>query len=285
MREDFAVFILCHGNPDRVLTWESLDRCKYQGKRYIILDDEDKTIEGYQNRFGKDRCLIFSKEEYAKKVDAMDNLNYRKCAVFARNACYDLAKQVGVKYFCQIDDDMVDIAYRTVINGEVKRTRCYSVDSLFDALITFLDTNPNFYSVAIAQPGDYVGGINSGAIKKKYWRKTMNFWMCDVDKPLRFNGTLNDDVNTFTYNGTQGKIFLTVPGIMQDQPQTQSTGGGMADAYTVMNTYNKSFRTVMLCPSCVKVAAFHNSVYPRIHHKIYTENAYPKIISDRFKIQ
>ena len=70
---------------------------------------------------------------------------------------------------------------------------------------------------------------------------------------------------------------------MIDQPETQSVAGGMSDIYLQLNTYVKSFYPVMLNPSACKVSVFR-SKYPRIHHKIYEENAYPKVISDRFKI-
>ena len=197
MLDNFAIFILCHGRPDNVITWDSLKRCGYTGKIYIILDDEDKTIQGYQDRFGKENCLIFNKEEMRSKMDPMDLMHHMKCAVYARNACYYLAKSLNLKYFCQIDDDMVDLAYRTIVDGQLKRQRCYQADKLFENLIKFLNTNENLYSIAIAQPGDFIGGKGATMARKQYKRKCMNFWMCDVDKWLVYNGTLNDDVNTY----------------------------------------------------------------------------------------
>ena len=52
MRTDFAVFILSHGRANRLLTVDALKKCGYTGKYYIILDNEDDSIQTYKNNFG-----------------------------------------------------------------------------------------------------------------------------------------------------------------------------------------------------------------------------------------
>lgn len=52
--------------------------------------------------------------------------------------------------------------------------------------------------------------------------------------------------------------------------------------YKSTGTYVKSFYSVMLAPSCVKVAMMGQS-HQRIHHSINWEHCCPKIISDRFR--
>ena len=44
----FVAFILTHGRPDRVLTYEKLRKHGYTGKIYIVCDDEDKTLPEYR---------------------------------------------------------------------------------------------------------------------------------------------------------------------------------------------------------------------------------------------
>ncbi|MFQ7049208.1 MAG: hypothetical protein ACLRR1_11145 [Alistipes shahii] len=53
----FVAFILTHGRPDRVLTYEKLRKHGYTGKIYIVCDDEDKTLPEYRKRFGD--VLVF----------------------------------------------------------------------------------------------------------------------------------------------------------------------------------------------------------------------------------
>jgi len=52
MRNDFCIFILTHGRPDRVHSYDSLIKAGYTGKVYIVIDDEDKTAAEYRKKFG-----------------------------------------------------------------------------------------------------------------------------------------------------------------------------------------------------------------------------------------
>lgn len=72
----FVAFILTHGRPDRVLTYEKLRKHGYTGKIYIVCDDEDKTLPEYRKRFGD--VLVFSKSEIAKTFDEGDNFGDRR---------------------------------------------------------------------------------------------------------------------------------------------------------------------------------------------------------------
>ena len=93
-----AVFILSHGRPDNVITYQTLRKQGYTGKIYIIVDDEDKTLKDYKNNFG-DEVIVFSKKDYENKFDIMDNFSGNKVIVYARNACYDIARNLGLDYF------------------------------------------------------------------------------------------------------------------------------------------------------------------------------------------
>jgi len=43
--KDFAVFILSHGRPNDVITYKTIIKQGYTGKIFIILDNEDNTIQ------------------------------------------------------------------------------------------------------------------------------------------------------------------------------------------------------------------------------------------------
>ena len=58
---NLAVFILSHGRPDNVITYETLRKQGYTGKIYIIVDDEDKTINKYKEKY-KNEIIVFSKQ-------------------------------------------------------------------------------------------------------------------------------------------------------------------------------------------------------------------------------
>ncbi len=281
-KDDFAVLILCHGRPDNTPTYQTFRNYGYTGKMYIICDDEDDTLPEYQRIFGSDNVIVFSKDKIADTFDTMDSTKKRGCAVYARNACFEIAKNLGLKYFCELDDDYTSVPYRYSIGDKLYRSKTADLDAVFDAYIEFLDTSEHIYSVAFGQPGDFIGGTRGTIYNRKYKRKAMNSWLCAVDKFFTFNGTMNDDVNTYLLEGSRGKVFLTFDFIMIDQPETQSVKGGMTELYLGTGTYQKSFYSVLCCPSFVKVEMMGDRHY-RIHHSIEWNNAVPKIISDKYR--
>ena len=46
--KNFCAFILSHGRANNVKTYETLRRQGYTGDIYIVVDDEDKSIEEYR---------------------------------------------------------------------------------------------------------------------------------------------------------------------------------------------------------------------------------------------
>jgi len=281
--DKFCVFILCHGRPDNTPTWNTMRKYNYTGPMYIVCDDEDSTVDKYRENFGAENVLIFSKDEMAKIVDTRDTTKSRKCAVYARNACFRLAKQLGYQYFCEMDDDYVGVPYRWVEDdGKMYRSKSSDLDKVFDAYIDYLNTSPDFYSVAFAQPGDLIGGANSFMHHTVYVRKCMNSWICDVDKYFEFHGTMNDDVNTYLDYGRRGKIFFTCDFIMIDQPATQSVDGGMTELYKGEGTYIKTFYALLSNPSNVKIDMMGDRHY-RIHHHVDWPLSVPRILSSSYK--
>ena len=87
------------GRPDNVPTYTTLKESGYTGKIYIICDDEDTTISHYKSIFGDTNVKVFKKDDYLDKFDLMNNEIYKKCAVYARNACFDIAKELRIKIF------------------------------------------------------------------------------------------------------------------------------------------------------------------------------------------
>lgn len=278
--DEFAVMILCHGRPDNTPTFNTLRKYGYTGRIIIVCDDEDKTLPQYQELYPE--VQVFSKDYVATYMDAMDNSNDRRCAVYARNACFDIAEKLGLKYFAEYDDDYTSHPYRWEEDGVMYRSRLANLDATFEAYLDFLETNENIYSVAFGQPGDFIGGCGSRLHKERYRRKCMNSWICKTDRRFTFNGRMNDDQLTYSLYGMRGKIFITFDFMMIDQPETQQVKGGMTDMYLGAGTYQKTFFSIMCCPSFIKAGMMGDKHY-RIHHSVSHENACPKIISGRYK--
>ena len=107
MRDDFAIFILTHGRPYNVVTNKTLEKCGNTNRVYYVIDNEDKYADRYYWNFGKENVIIFDKKSKAKEFDTMDILEGRdrRAIVYARNACFDIAKSLNLKYFLELDDD------------------------------------------------------------------------------------------------------------------------------------------------------------------------------------
>lgn len=269
----FAVFILTHGRADNVVTKKTLDRCGYTGDIYYIVDNEDKQIDKYIKNFGEERVKIFNKKAMADSIDEYNNFDNRSVIIHARNACFDIAKDLGLDYFVQFDDDYYYFGYR----GDNGAVICNNLNNVFNSFIEFLN-NTNVKSLAFSQGGDHIGGF-SGI---KFKRKAMNSFICSTKNDFRFIGSINEDVNTYTTLGSRGDIFFTFTGFQLDQKDTQSQNNGMTTEYLLTGTYVKSFHSVLSMPSSVKVSMM-NSNNPRLHHKINWKNTTPMILREFYK--
>jgi len=280
-----AVFILSHGRPDRVKTVRLLEKGNYTGDWYIVCDDEDETLSQYQKKYG-DKVLVFSKDKAKNMFDLMDNTNEKKVVVYARNYVFKIAEDLGLTHFIVLDDDYTQIYYVMLFvvgEGELmirKERRVKNLDKLFEATFDLLDET-GALTIAYAQSGDFMGGIN-GFMRKGFKRKAMNTFFFRTDRKMEFMGRINEDVNAYVYHGMRGELIFSVAFVAVRQIRTQTNEGGLTDAYKNLGTYVKSFYTVMLAPSCVKIGAM-GELYPRLHHVIDWEHCVPKIISDRYK--
>lgn len=280
MRDDFAVFILSHGRAENIITIPTLRNCGYTGKIYIIIDDLDPQKDIYKKKYG-DNVIVFDKKAEALKSDTFDNDDDMRIVLYARNICHDIAKDLGLTYFLELDDDYNYFNFRYVNQGVLKHTRCKQLDNVFEAMLNFLDIS-GALTVAMAQSGDFIGGEGSSVWQKQLARKAMNSFFCRTDRPFKFTGRINEDVNAYVTLGSQGNLFFTVAFISLNQGMTQQNEHGLTDVYLKYGTYVKSFYSVMCMPSAVKISTMGNSDR-RIHHCINWENCTPKILSDKYK--
>lgn len=290
--DDFIVFILSHGRAKNVVTYETLISQGYTGRIGIVIDDEDKQGDEYRKKFGEDNVFVFNKDQIAKNFDEVIKGD-RRTVVYARNACFDIARNIGVKYFVELDDDYsyfsfaLDGNYRFVENqknGGVSRFKnIKNLDEVFKIILNFYKNTPSIASIAMAQAGDLIGGEQASCLSSvRLLRKAMNSFFCSVDRPFKFSGRINEDVNTYTMEAHRGTLFFTDCQVYLNQGATQKNSGGMTDVYLDSGTYLKSFFSVICCPSAVKVALMGTS-HKRLHHNIDWGSCTPKIISERYR--
>ena len=292
VRDSFATFMLSHGRVDNFITLKTLQNAGYTGKWYILLDDEDEQIDKYKEKFGEDHIKIFSKKETEKDFDIMDNFDGNKVIVYARNALNKIAKEMGLEYFWELEDDYGEMNARIPIGNHLPIIQIRDLDSVIEAFLDYLDKT-NCKTIAWAQTGEMMGGLNGNIWKQKVKRKAMNTFFFKVDNAPttpgdRFIGRMNDDVNWYIDAGKRGEVILQTALVTLTQEETQQSKSGNTIAYRGMGTYVKSFYSILTRPDCVKISILFSShsgsnIFPRIHHKIDWEKCVPKIVSDRFK--
>ena len=277
--DDFAVFILTHGRPDRIHTLKTLEKQGYTGDWYLVIDNEDKKADEYYKNYG-DKVIMFDKKAISLTFDTADLSDDRRAIVYARNACFQIAKELGIKYFVEFDDDYTSFNLRYPKDGKLVARMLENLDDIFEMMLDFLE-DTQALTVCFSQGGDHIGGL-TGRWKRGLIRKVMNSFFCRTDRPFQFLGRVNEDVNTYTYLGSKGELMLTTTDLMLVQLQTQSNQGGMTDLYLDSGTYLKSFYTVMYMPSAVEIREM-GTANRRLHHHVKWNNCVPMILNERYK--
>lgn len=284
--DNLCAFILTHRRPDRVITLDTLSRNHYTGPLYLVVDEEDPTLPEYRRRYG-DSVVTFSKAAIEPHFDIQDNFRQRKGAVvYARNAAFDLAEQLGYRYFFLLDDDYTDFNYRTDHRGRYTFRSGIDLNQTLHHLLDYFRSIPAL-SITIAQGGDYMGGGGSTCREVSrvigMRRKAMNSFICDTQRRFQFTGRVNEDVNAYTLLSTRGELFFTYMPLALQQITTQRNPGGLSETYLDAGTYVKSFYTVMLCPSATRIIEMGYQGTRRLHHSIRWRYAAPKILRESLR--
>jgi hypothetical protein len=280
--KDFAVFILTNRRPDRVVTLSTLRKSGYTGRVVFVLDDLDDTLEAYKKSYPKDEFYVFSKEEGMNITDTADNTRNPKAVVYARNMCHRIARDLKLESFLVLDDDYTSFLWTSDSEKNFNRKNIKSIDVVFDAFLDFLKGTPT-QTICFAQGGDFIGGKESNHGRKiTLTRKAMNSFFCLTERPFKFYGLINEDVNMYALDGSRGKLCFTSTDIQLCQRMTQQNDGGLTTIYLEMGTYVKSFYSVLYHPSSVTIREM-GGTNKRIHHAVKSELTYPKILSERYR--
>ena len=150
--------------------------------------------------------------EKTDTADEGDNFGDRRAIIYARNACFELARQIGATHFIELDDDYTYFKFRFDDQLRWHGADVQDLDAVFDMLLDYFNSAP-MLTLAIGQGGDYIGGekatrFNDGI---QPMRKAMNSFICSVDRPFQFVGRINEDVNTYVLLGSRGGGISVYP--------------------------------------------------------------------------
>lgn len=281
-KECFVALILTHGRAEIVETYRQARLRGYTGRIVLVLDDEDEQIPKYFALFGEENCYVFNKEKYIKGSDAIVKGDTR-CILYARNAAFDIARELGYRYFIELDDDYQGFSWKFDARGKYRQRILENLDFVWRRMLEYFISVPRMASLCMAQGGDFIGGNgNKKTAAITPMRKAMNTFICDVERRFEFKGRYNDDVNTYTRLSQRGVLFLSLNQVMINPAETQKNAGGMTEVYREDGTFQKSFSSVVVSPSSVKLAMMGRKNM-RLHHNVEWKYTAPMIISEKWR--
>lgn len=267
-KDNFVIFIISHGRAETMTTYNILKSMGCQYPIYIVIDDTDKQIDLYKKKY--ENVIVFDKEEQYQKTDTIDNFHNLVSAVYARNFCIDKAKEMGVKFFSIMDDDITNICIRYIDGDKLRSHKIKNIDKVIDIYLNVLDTT-NLFATGFGHSWGLFGGVKS--FIKDADREISQVMFIKNAEMKKFSGTQNEDGH-FSYDNID-KVITSINGAIITSPKRGENEGGNFDFYN-SDFYVTNFYSIIKLPSTLKIKL--DRKIKRNKHYVY-----PKILSDRWK--
>ena len=281
-----TIFILSHNSPDKCRTLDTLVRLKYSGRIYIIIDDEDKFVDKYKEKYGK-KLIVFNKKYFLLTANSgVERQKTPGCTLTARNAVEEAAKLLKLNHFIVLDDDIIDFKW-VQPQHDTKTLKTYDVKN-FDEILT--DTIDYMVSANIACLsfftqnlfiGGYEGITSENALKK---RTVSNCLIRNMKFSNKQFMCMYEDWCYSLFSNKIGELVFSVPFLkiivepQHTQKGNKQSSDGNAELYNI-DDYRRNFLPVLAFPNCVTIKTYNNKLTPAMKY----ENVYPKIVSSKFR--
>ena len=282
MRKDFAIFILTHERPDKQSTLSNLIMQGYTGDWYLVVDDEDKSIDKYIENFGEEKILKFNKQSFINMTDTGQQVPSRACIVYAKNFVEYYVKEFATqyKYYVLADDDITRFRFRYFENDKLKSlVMNHNIDQAFEAYIDFMEKG-QFAAISPGTVQYFLVGFD--ILEPEYVmrrRVCYNFVFRNRDYPVDWKFAMNEDSVTAIQQNKLGQRWLQVPFFQVDIVPISTAPGGMKETYDNMGTYERVMYIVMSSPDSCSVMEYKEEFLLRLNR----DNAFAKIISGKYK--
>lgn len=288
MRNDFAVFITSYKKANDIVTIDSLLNAGYTGDWYVIVEDNDPELEEYKNSIPKEKLLLYNKKEQSKYYDSYDNFHILNTNLNSLSVVSYFAKKLGYKYFYIAEDDYEGFYYKKrIIKNKVVFKKLKNIDDIFEISIDFLNSNDKINCLSFTPIKTTTIG-NADFFSDSFFNYlNYNGWLCDIDKPIKFKGTICNDTLTFMNNYKQGHMSFTLNYIKNihkwyyDKKEKELDNSGndeINDKYftdvLIYYLYN-----IMGEPAAYKIFTKNG----KIREKFIIKHLIPKIIDERWK--
>ena len=278
-----AVFICTHGRPDTQHTLHLLRKSGYTGKIYLVLDDEDETYNSYHQNFNYcDDICQFNKQFYIDKSDTGTNENQRKCILYAKNFCEDMAQDMKLDAFVIADDDILNFRFRYPEDDSLKSQKVLTtMDDVMDAYYQAM-IDCNMVATGFGFTQFYFSGTESfGNENMQKYRVPYNFVFRNAKHKVDWMSWFGEDIITAVYYGRIGQLWTALPYVQQEIVALASASGGMKDTYDGNSSARLAMQNIMYLPAELKTFYYQGKFMASIKR----DKAFPKLISSSFKKQ
>lgn len=278
--KDFAIFICTHGRPDKQYTLEALREAGYTGFIILVVDDEDDTYEEYLNWTDKDEKVKvhkFCKQHYIDTID-YGTVLYRKVILYAKCACEDFARAMGLTSFVISDDDTKQFRFRWVEDGKLKAVPITKdFDKVVEAFTEYMLTT-DLTALSFGYTSSYLKGTS--VFDKQVLcnnRVAYNFVFRNKAHEVDWRGSYGEDLITACTSSIVGNIWMNLPVIQNDMVVQGQSSGGMTELYKSQDSFQLVQCETMYCPTSMTAQYYKTRWYGAVQR----ENTFPKIISSR----
>lgn len=280
-----AVFICTHGRPNAQHTLKTLRESGYTGMTILVVDDEDSTTKELFDNYCVDANTImkqFNKQSYIDKSDTGTNENQRKCILYAKNFCEDLAQDMKLDAFVIADDDILNFRFRYPEDDSLKsqKVQCTMddvIDGYYNAMI-----DCNMVATGFGFTQFYFSGTESFCNENmQKYRVPYNFVFRNAKHKVDWMSWFGEDIITAVYYGRIGQLWTALPYVQQEIVALASASGGMKDTYDGNSSARLAMQNIMYLPAELKTFYYQGKFMASIKR----DKAFPKLISSSFKKQ
>lgn len=279
-----AVFICTHGRPNSQHTLRVLRESGYTGKICLIVDDEDDTRKELFDRYCENEdntCLYqFNKQYFIDNSDTGTNEDQRKCILYAKNFCENLAENIGLDAFVIADDDILNFRFRYVDGNKLKSQKVLTtMDEVIDAYYTVM-IDCDMVATGFGFTQFYFSGaesFSSDNIQK--YRVPYNFVFRNAKHRVNWMSWFGEDIITAVYYGRIGQLWTALPYVQQEIVALATASGGMKDTYDNNSSIRLAMQNIMYLPTELQAYKYKDKYMASIKR----ENAFPKLISSSIK--
>lgn len=273
MREDFAIFIISH---ERANSLSTLKTIKSTNKVYIVVDDEDRELDTYLKNFPL--VKVFNKKQI--KCDNYLSKFEPNSALYARCYCEQLAKELNLKYFLVLDDDIKNFYFRGNLDGHLKAIKVNNFDSIVDVYLDLLDST-NVGMLGFGNGTSYFGGI--ACFENDCKRRCFGAFFRKTSIDFKWECIMNEDYISCVRNGQLGFVALELMGVQLDAETKEKKNGnkqlgGLSSSYKEFSDFRRAYMAVVSNPSCFKATKNKQEKYII---KCSWDYAIPKLVSSK----